>query len=131
MGGRGAASGRAYGNKGCLGRFAYGDEFRTVLQVDNVKFVEYRLADEAKIPLETQSANKGRIYVVLKRGNVLKSIATYDENGVIDRHIDLDHDHGQGIPHLHRWDGFQRKPAKIEKSDLRLCERVKKIWAQR
>jgi len=74
MGGRGSVSGR--------GKNPYGSEFKTLLAVDNIKFVEYQLAGEAKIPLKTQSASRNRIYVILTKDNELKSIATYGEDGI-------------------------------------------------
>lgn len=40
MGSRGAASG--------TGKHPYGSEYKTVLQDGNIKFVKYRLADNAK-----------------------------------------------------------------------------------
>lgn len=55
MGSRGAASG--------AGKHPYGSEYKTVLQDGNIKFVKYRLADNAKAPLETQT--KGRVYVTV------------------------------------------------------------------
>jgi hypothetical protein len=123
MGGRGSASGK--------GKNPYGTEFETLLAVDNIKFVEYILTGETKIPLETQSASRNRIYVILTKDEELKSIATYGKDGIIDRQIDLDHDHGHGSPHMHRWEGYDRKIAETTDDDIKLYERVKSIWDQR
>ena len=123
MGGRGSGTGK--------GINPYGSEFITLLAVDNIKYVKYRFADEAKIPLETQSSSRNRIYVILTKDDKIKSIATYNKSGIIDRHIDADHDHGQGIPHLHIWEGYSRKPDKITDTDIKLFERVRNIWIQR
>lgn len=71
MGGRGAASG--------TGKHPYGSEYKTVLQDGNIKFVKYRLAGNAKAPLETQT--KGRIYVTVNNDNELSFISYYDRKG--------------------------------------------------
>lgn len=64
----------------------YGSEYKTVLQDGNIKFVKYRLADNAKAPLETQT--KKRIYVTVNSRNVIKFISFYDkENKRIKRLI--------------------------------------------
>jgi len=120
MGGRGSASGK--------GLNPYGTEFKTLLAVDNIKFVQHQLTNVQKIPLETQSSNRNRIYVILTNDGEVKSIATYGKDGVIDRQIDADHDHGRGTVHLHKWEGYERKPAEITESDLKLYERVLRIW---
>ena len=71
MGSRGAASG--------AGKHPYGSEYKTVLQDGNIKFVKYRLADNAKAPLETQT--KGRVYVTVNNDNELSFISYYDRKG--------------------------------------------------
>lgn len=57
----------------------YGSEYKTVLQDGNIKFVKYRLADNAKAPLETQT--KGRVYVTVNNDNELSFISYYDRKG--------------------------------------------------
>lgn len=71
MGSRGAASG--------TGKHPYGSEYKTVLQDGNIKFVKYRLADNAKAPLETQT--KGRVYVTVNSEDKPAYISYYNTQG--------------------------------------------------
>ena len=66
------------GQQGCS-KHPYGSEYKTVLQDGNIKFVKYRLADNAKAPLETQT--KGRVYVTVNNDNELSFISYYDRKG--------------------------------------------------
>jgi len=130
MGGRGSASAKRnpYGKHN---QFIYGDEFRSILYVDNIKFVKYTIAINEKIPLETQSASRKRVYVIVRDDGKLKSIATYSKDGLIDRQIDIDRDHGKGIPHLHLWVNGKRVDGQLSNADIKLYERVKNIWTQK
>lgn len=49
MGGRGAASGVSTNGR------PYGSEYRTLFQVDNIKFVERRDGKSTTAPIETRS----------------------------------------------------------------------------
>lgn len=88
MGSRGAASG--------AGKHPYGSEYKTILQDGNIKFVKYRLADNAKAPLETQT--KGRVYVTVNNDNELSFISYYDRKGKRSKTIDLLHAHDGKSP---------------------------------
>ena len=55
----------------------------------------------ATAPLETRSADKNRVYVVVNRKGVLKSIAFYNKKGERRRQIDLSHEHEGKTPHVH------------------------------
>jgi hypothetical protein len=94
MGGRGAASGLS--DKG----IEYGTEYRTLLAVDNIKFIQ-RNEGAANAPLETMSAAKGRIYVTVNKQNFLKSITLYDNVGKRSIEIHLRHSHNGLMPHYH------------------------------
>jgi len=128
MGGRGASSGNSY--RLYKKDLKYGEEFKTLLWIDNIKFVKFQLADVAKIPTETMSFGKNRIYVILNRKKELKSIATYNKIGLIERQIDLDHDHGKGCPHIHAWVDGVRIDDHITNKDIKIYERVINIWKQ-
>lgn len=97
MGGRGASSGLSV--KG----LKYGTEFKTILQVENIKFVRYN-GNSSTSPMETMS--KDRIYVTVNKENRLKSIVLFNKGeGKRKEQIDLDHQHKidgeQIVPHAH------------------------------
>jgi len=122
MGGRGAASGVSI--KG----YEYGTEFISLLSADNIKYVKYKHSNAATIPLETMSAGKNRVYVLLDVKNALKSITLYNKEGKLKRQIDLDHSHKGERPHVHSWHDLQRKLSSLTKSDLAYIEKVRRIW---
>jgi flagellar hook assembly protein FlgD len=100
MGGRGAASGVS--SEG----FKYGTEFRTILEVENIKFIK-KNKNSTKAPLETMSALKNRIYVTVNAKNKIKAITLYDDNGKRKGEIHLDHKHNGLQPHIHwTYDGM-------------------------
>lgn len=127
MGGRGASSGR-YKRNGAW--HTYGDEYHTVMQRRNVKFVKINQGS-ATAPMETQT--QGRIYVTVNKNDELKSISYYRGNGSRRKQIDLDHKHpvdGEKIsPHTHL--GYvhdehgTRAPTKKEK---KMIDAVSKMW---
>jgi hypothetical protein len=127
MGGRGSASGISV--KG----IKYGTEFSTVLASGNLKFVKYEAGNNAKSPLETMSASKDRVYVVTK-GDVLKSVVFYDNQGKRNRQIDLDHDHYGVVPHVHPGYDLQHQESdadiKLTKSDKMYINKVRKLWKE-
>jgi hypothetical protein len=107
----------------------YGEEFRPVMQSDNIKFVEYRLASNSKIPFETMSGGKKRVYVVIDKNNGnLKSILSYDKDGLLVRQVDLDHAHNGQKPHTHIWDGTTKVDGTLTATDRNLIERVERLW---
>jgi hypothetical protein len=125
MGGRGSASGVS--DKG----LKYGTEFKSLLRVDNIKFVQYRLSASAKIPLETMSAGRNRVYVLVNRRKVLKSIIFYNNQGKKRRQIDLEHRKNHGFsPHVHIGYEHSGKAYKLTKGDKAYVEKVRKIWNQ-
>ena len=118
MGSRGAASG--------TGKHPYGREYKTVLQDGNIKFVKYRLADNAKAPLETQT--KGRVYVTVNNDNELSFISYYDRKGKRSKTIDLLHAHDGKSPHLHTGYEHNGKAEYLTDEEKKLLARVRKVW---
>ena len=118
MGSRGAASG--------TGKHPYGSEYKTVLQDGNIKFVKYRLADNAKAPLETQT--KGRIYVTVNNDNELSFISYYDREGKRSKTIDLIHVHDGKSPHSHTGYTHGGEAADLTGDEKKLLARVRKAW---
>ena len=118
MGSRGAASG--------TGKHPYGSEYKTVLQDGNIKFVKYRLADNAKAPLETQT--KGRVYVTVNNDNELSFISYYDRKGKRSKTIDLLHAHDGKSPHLHTGYEHNGKAEYLTDEEKKLLARVRKVW---
>lgn len=118
MGSRGAASG--------TGKHPYGSEYKTILQDENIKFVKYRLADNAKAPLETQT--KGRIYVTVNNDNELSFISYYDREGKRSKTIDLLHAHDGKSPHSHTGYTHGREASDLTDDEKKLLARVRKVW---
>lgn len=118
MGSRGAASG--------TGKHPYGSEYKTVLQNGNIKFVKYRLADNAKAPLETQT--KGRVYVTVNNDNELSFISYYDREGKRSKTIDLLHAHDGKSPHSHTGYEHNGKAEDLTDDEKKLLARVRKAW---
>lgn len=118
MGSRGAASG--------TGKHPYGSEYKTVLQDGNIKFVKYRLADNAKAPLETQT--KGRVYVTVNNDNELSFISYYDREGKRSKTIDLLHAHDGKSPHSHTGYEHNGKVTDLTDKEKKLLARVRKAW---
>ena len=118
MGSRGAVSG--------TGKHTYGSEYKTVLQDGNIKFVKYKLAENAKAPLETQT--KGRIYVTVNNEDNPAYISYYDLQGKRTRTIDLLREHNGKKPHAH--DGYEHTGEATEPTDKekKLIEMVHKKW---
>jgi hypothetical protein len=124
MGGRGAASGVS--DKG----LEYGTEFKTLIRVDNIKFVTPTKAGASSSPLETMSADRNRVYAYVNYGGKLKSIVFYDKSGKRKRQIDLDHEHNGHMPHVHS--GYDnphtKKHIPLTKSDNAYIAKVTRIW---
>ncbi|MFD1440593.1 hypothetical protein [Lacticaseibacillus hegangensis] len=127
MGGRGASSGISA--KGVQ----YGNEFSTILAVDNIKFVKSTLSRNARIPIETMSAFENRVYVTVAANEKLKSIVFYAKDGGIRRQIDLDHKHMGQIPHVHEGDvtsHHKKFQIKLTRSDQMYINKVRRIWKE-
>lgn len=118
MGSRGAASG--------TGKHPYGSEYKTILQDGNIKFVKYRLADNAKAPLETQT--KGRVYVTVNNDNELSFISYYGREGKRSKTIDLLHAHDGKSPHSHTGYEHGGKAEDLTDDEKKLLARVRKAW---
>ena len=118
MGSRGAASG--------TGKHPYGSEYKTVLQDGNIKFVKYRLADNAKAPLETQT--KGRVYVTVNSEDKPAYISYYDTQGKRTKTIDLLRPHDNKLPHIH--DGYSHggNARGLTYKEKKLVEKVRQTW---
>ena len=99
MGSRGASSGR-YRKSGEW--HTYGDEYHTIYQYRNIKFVKVN-AGSNKAPMETMTS--GRVYVTVGDNNELISISYYSGSGKRRKQIDLRHDHlidgKKEKPHTH------------------------------
>ena len=106
----------------------YGTEFKTLLVSDNIKFVQYQHSTAATVPLETMSAGKNRVYVLLDAKASVKSITFYSKEGKIKRQIDLDHSHKGQQPHVHRWHNLSRQIAYLTKSDYEYIKKVRRLW---
>ena len=120
MGGRGSASGIS--NKGK----PYGTEFITLMAVDNIKFVR-PVEAAATAPMETMSASKSRVYVVVNESGNLKSIAFYSSQGIRKRQIDLTHEHQGMCPHVHT--GLHSpKSYRLTKRDWAYVKKVRRLW---
>jgi len=92
VGGRGASSGMSDNGK------PYGTEYKTLLTIGNIKFVQ-RINDSAAAPLETMT--KGRVYVTVNAANEPKYISYYDRANKRTKTIDLDKPHKGISPHVH------------------------------
>jgi hypothetical protein len=122
MGSRGSSSGISDSGK------PYGSEYETLLRVDNIKFVRH-LTGSSTPPLETMSADRGRIYVTINNRNQMKNITFYDENGHKNRQIDLNHVHKGLQPHVHLgYDTHSGDRIALTKREQRLERKVKKAW---
>jgi hypothetical protein len=127
MGGRGAASGISKQGK------KYGTEYKTLLAIGNIKFIEENSGDN-HAPVETMT--KGRVYVsVNSKDHHLKSINYYDDDGKRFKSVHLDHPHRQMLPHTHEGyyhDEYRPKgPRKTNDRERALIEKVNRIWEQR
>jgi hypothetical protein len=129
MGGRGASSGK-YKWKGAW--HTYGDEYNTVYQYRNIKFVKPK-EGSATAPMETKT--QGRVYVTLGSNGKPKYISYYAGSGNRRKQIDLSgpshkvNDEILNPPHTHN--GFvhsefgTHKPNKREQN---MIDRVLRIW---
>jgi hypothetical protein len=128
MGGRGAASGVS------VAGYEYGTEYKTLIRVDNIKFVQYQISPSATIPLETMSAGRNRVYVLINKKGVIKSITFYNKEGKLRRQIDFGHPEHHGFsPHVHLVDkGYIHMPKAypLTKGDKAYVEKVRRIWNQ-
>ena len=87
MGGRGASIGTKFYHNG-KEWLKYGDEFKTVHTVGNIKFVENKIDTNTKAPKETRT--QGRIYVTVnKKEDKPQYITYYDDVGKKFKQLDI------------------------------------------
>lgn len=131
MGGRGSSSGMSVDKHGNP-KYAYGTEFRTVLEAGNVKFVMSN-SGSAKTPMETMT--KGRVYVTVNDQNKVKSITYYDKNNKRFKQIDVSgQEHlingKRELPHTHH--GYEHEEYRgtrlLSPKEKKMVERVLKTW---
>lgn len=130
MGGRGASSGRYYWR----GKWhTYGDEYKSVLQYRNIKFVKTN-EGSTTAPMETMT--NGRVYVTVGSDDQLKSITYYTGGGSRRKQIDLSHPHNiDGVgekPHVHI--GYKHNEfgdRKLTKREKKLVDLVINVWNNR
>lgn len=125
MGGRGASSGISVKGK------EYGTEYRTVHQIDDIKFVVQNNQKPVKTPMETMTKN--RIYVTIGNDGEPKSITSYDENGKRERQIDLTHNHtvngAKTKPHTHMgYEHDENGTRKLSVKEKKTIDKVMKAW---
>lgn len=124
MGGRGASSGTsAKGNP-------YGSQYRALMTVGNVKFIEKR-GKGSETLMETMT--KGRVYVVVDRGKP-KSIVYFDTDNKRSKQIDLQEHKGLN-PHVHH--GYlhneyspNAQPTRLSAEQSRMVDRVLAQWKE-
>ena len=130
MGGRGSRFGYSITKNHT--KISYGTEFKSVLHVENIKFLKPADPDRSTtLPLKTQT--RGRIYVSLTDKSEPKSIALY-KDGKRYEQIDLDHAHkidGHWLkPHVHlgyyHVENGGSRP--VNARERKLIDKVNKIW---
>lgn len=140
MGGRGAASGAATGEKYHFkGKdYNYGDEFETLLEYGNVKFVKIKEGSPTA-PLETSvdpvRKPNGRVYVLIGNKNEIKSINMYGlSDGLRYKEIDKGHRH-KGSDLIHAHDTYDihtdQNTRNLRQSEKRFIKLIEKRWKQR
>lgn len=124
MGGRGSSSGFSDNGK------KYGTEYKTLLHVSNIKFVQ-RNDNSANAPIETMT--KGRVYVTVNEKSELKFISYYDKDNKRNKTIDLDKPHNGLSPHVHHgyehneFDG-PKGATNLTLEEVKMVEFVRKTW---
>lgn len=129
MGGRGASSGKPYKLNGKWHN--YGNEYHSVLEVDNIKFVK---ANNGSATAPTETMTKGRVYVTVNNKDELKYITYMNKNNRRLKQIDLSEHiiNGKLVDyHKHKGYNHQGKPKELNQTEKRMVERVIKIWYNR
>lgn len=126
MGGRGASSGK-YKWRGQW--HTYGDEYHSVYQYRNIKFIKIN-EGSATAPMETMT--NGRVYVLIKPDNTLKSITYYKGNGTRRKQIDLDHYHKidgkPEKPHRHLGYTHTAEGGKLTAKEQKILDKANRLW---
>lgn len=126
MGGRGAGSGLdPYPGRGGK-MFRYGEEYMTIHQDRDIKYVRPRdSGDSVRVPEETR--NPDRIYATIDKQNRVKYITYYDSTGKKAVQIDLLHEHGGLRPHAH--DGVNHAEGrKLTPKELHDVKTIVQSW---
>jgi len=114
-------------------RYKYDKGYKTILLLDNIKFVINEISKAVVLPRENYSKHKNIIYVVVdEKTNLLKSIIFFGEDKIRNRIIDLDHIHLGEIPHVHEGPPHNHSLTRISltKKDKYYITRVKNIWKE-
>ena len=120
MGGRGARVGVSLKKK------PYGTQYRTVLEVGRIKFIEKTSRDSEPL-METMT--RGRIYVHVGGNDILR-IVQFDEENKRNKTIELD----KRIKRWHAHNGYfhsegsKNRHDDINNDDKKLIEKVMKMW---
>lgn len=132
MGGRGARLGYRYVNGG---KVDYGMEYETLAEYENIKFVKYKLSNQATAPMETKTKN--RIYVTVNDKNEIKYISFYDSKGKRQSQIDVSGkphtiNGRRELPHVHLgYEHNENGNRVITNSEKLLVDKVKNLWKDR
>lgn len=120
MGGRGASSGKSiWGRK-------YGSQYHTVIQADNVKFVQ-KNSRKSESLLETMTP--GRVYAEVGGKDLLRIIFFDSENK---RNRVIEHDKRNNTWHVH--EGYyhteysDNEHEDLTERDKKILARVRSIW---
>lgn len=123
MGGRGASIGISIAGN------TYGTQYRTVLEKDEIKFVE-KVSRGSEALMETMT--QGRIYVHVGGDDLLR-IVLFSEDNKRNRVIEYEkrtktwHVH---VGYLHS-ENSEEAHEKLKEKDVRLVEKVIKLWNNR
>lgn len=123
MGGRGASSGTSKKGR------TYGSEYKLILQVGNIKFIE---ATDLKLEQPLETMTRGRVYVLVN-GNEPVSVIYYGNNLKKEKQIDLRHKHRGIRPHTHHGqyhseNDTKKGAARLTAKERNMVDRVNSIW---
>lgn len=124
MGSRGASSGISDNGK------LYGTEYKSILKVGNIKFVQQVEPTSSKTPMETMT--KGRVYVLINNSGVPSNIVYFDTVNKRSKQIDLKHKHNGKQLHTHVGYVHDEKGTRgLLPKEKRMVDRVMHIWNNR
>lgn len=128
MGGRGASFGHSIDKNGNP-KNKYGTQYHTVLEVDNIKFVQ-KNTRQSEALMETMSNN--REYVEVGGNNLLRIVtfgADNKRNVVLERDKRTDEWH-KHMGYLHGESGKERH-LPLTDEDKKHIEKIKRLWYNR
>lgn len=124
MGGRGASSGTSKAGN------PYGSQYRSLLTVGNVKFVQ-KNTPQSETLMETMT--RGRVYAVIDGSGEVKSIVYFDNDNKRSKQIDITKSHAGMKPHTHH--GYEHNEldsakgaANLTTEERKMVERVLELW---